>query len=476
MSQVYDILVLGAGAAGLPAAIFASRAGARVLVVEAADRIGGSFHLSSGQMSAAGTRLQAAKGIHDTPQMHFDDVMRISKGTADPAIVRLAVENAADTLHWLLDAGFEALPDHPVITLGHEPYLVPRSYWGAEGGRTVMNAILPLYAAEQATGRVETWTNAELVRLTLDDAGGVTGAIVKRDGAEVAVSAGAVLLATGGYTANADLFPQLSMGKKLHGGGYPYGKGAGLVAGVEAGGEIVHQDKFLPGFAGVEDPAENGGITGGTITTPQDREPWEVYVDVRGKRFMREDEESIDLRERALLEQPDLTFWALYDSATLRDAPPFFTAPADVVAARFESLPGYKRADTIAELATLIGLDADTLVDTIDTYNAQVAAGTPDPLGRTHRPTLIAEAPFYAVRHVGWSITAFAGLKIDAELRVLNRDGAPIPNLYAAGEVTGFGTTSGNAFVGGMSVTPAMTFGRMLGARLGASVRVSETA
>src|SRR5579871_4966056 len=200
MSQDYDILVLGAGAVGLPAAIFASRQGARVLVVEAADRIGGSFHLSSGQMSAAGTRLQAAKGIHDTPQMHFDDVMRISRGTANPEIVRLAVDNAADTLHWLLDIGFEPLPDHPVITYGHEPYLVARSYWGAEGGRSVMNAILPQYETEEATGRVETWINSELVRLMLDGSGAVTGAIIKRGDTEVAVTAGAVLLATGGYT------------------------------------------------------------------------------------------------------------------------------------------------------------------------------------------------------------------------------------------------------------------------------------
>lgn len=476
MNQGFDILVLGAGAAGLPAAIFASRAGARVLVVEAAEKIGGSFHLSSGQMSAAGTRLQAAKGIHDTPQMHFDEVMRISHGTANPDIVRLAVENAADTFHWLLDIGFEPLAEHPVITFGHEPYTTPRSYWGAEGGRSVMNAILPQYEAEEAAGRVETWVNAELVRLTLDSHGAVTGAIIRRDDAEIAVTASAVLLATGGYTANAELFPELSAGKKLHGGGYPFGKGGGLLAGVAAGGEIINKDMFLPGFAGVEDPDENGGITGGTITTPQERAPWELYVDIEGRRFMREDDGSIDNRERALLEQPDLTFWVIYDAAILREAPTFFTKPADVIAARFNVLPGYKSADTIAELAGLMGVDEANLKATIDAYNGAIAAGTPDPVGREHRPLPLTEGPFYAVRHVGWSITGFAGLRVDPDLRVVRPDGTPIPNLYAAGEVIGFGTTSGNAFVGGMSVTPAMTFGRMLGTQLGKSIKAAATA
>ena len=92
----YDVIVCGVGTAGQTAAIFAAKRGARVLAIDIADEIGGNTARSTGQMSAAGTKLQAERGIHDTPDMHYDDVMRISHGTADPQIVRAAVDNAAD--------------------------------------------------------------------------------------------------------------------------------------------------------------------------------------------------------------------------------------------------------------------------------------------------------------------------------------------------------------------------------------------
>ncbi len=182
---------------------------------------------------------------------------------------------------------------------------------------------------------------------------------------------------------------------------------------------------------------------------------------------MREDEPDIEIRERILLEQPDMTFWAIYDARIAREAPSFFTIPAEVAAARFNTVPGWKSADSLTDLAGLIGVEPASLVATVVTYNAGISDGTPDATGREHRPVPIGEGPFYAIRHVGWSITSFAGLRIDDAMQVMRADGTAIPNLYAAGEVIGFGTTSGNAFVGGMSVTPAMTFGRMLGTRLG---------
>ena len=134
MTQDYDVIVVGAGTAGIPAAGFAAMRGARVLLIEAADRIGGTLFLSGGNMSAGGTRVQAAKGIDDSPDRHYDDIMRISRYSADSTMVRLAVDNAPDTIHWLLDIGFEMLPEMPVINYGHEAYTVPRTYWGPKLG------------------------------------------------------------------------------------------------------------------------------------------------------------------------------------------------------------------------------------------------------------------------------------------------------------------------------------------------------
>ena len=118
----WDLIVVGAGTAGLPAALFAARRGARVLLLEKAPQLGGTLWFSGGQMSAAGTRLQKARGIVDSPAEHLADILRISRGTADVDVARLAVENAAATVNWLESAGLEIAPQYPVRATGHEPY------------------------------------------------------------------------------------------------------------------------------------------------------------------------------------------------------------------------------------------------------------------------------------------------------------------------------------------------------------------
>jgi len=113
--HVHDLLVLGAGTAGLPAAIFAARRGLRVLLVEKLDRVGGTLHVAQGQLAAAGTSLQRERGIEDSPELHFADVMRISRGTANEEMVRLAVGAAAGTIEWLRAAGFATLVTDEIV-------------------------------------------------------------------------------------------------------------------------------------------------------------------------------------------------------------------------------------------------------------------------------------------------------------------------------------------------------------------------
>ena len=453
----------------MPAALFASAQGASVILVEADERIGGTFHLSSGQMSAAGTRIQHAKGIQDTPDQHFNDVMRISRGTANPMLVRLAVDHAADTLHWLLDNGLDVLPDHPIIHHGHEPYVIARTYWGPEEGRSVLNAIGPQIECAVAAGAIDLRLQTRLRSLSRASGGDWVATVEIADGTDE-IAARDVVLTTGGYTANSALFQELSLGRPLFGGGHAMARGDGLLAARAVGGTVVNQNAYLPTFAAVAEPEAHGGMTFATQTYPQFRAPWEVYVDGAGRRFVREDEPSPDARERALLALPDMTFWAIFDDAVRRDAPNFFTTASwDAVAPRFNDRADYRSADTIEGLAATIGVDPGALAATVDAYNDALVAGAPDPLGREYRPRPLTEPPFYAVRHRGWSIVGFAGLGVDGMLRIVDTTGQPIGGLYAAGEVLGLGATAGNAFAGGMSVMPAMTFGRLLGQRLGAA-------
>ena len=98
-------------------------------------------------------------------------------------------------------------------------------------------------------------------------------------------------------------------------------------------------------------------------------------------------------------------------------------------------------------------------------YNQGVLTGH-DLFGRVHKPLPIAKPPFYAIRVQGYSVTSTAGLAVDTKLRVIRETGDPIPNLYAAGELLGSGQTMGRSFCGGMMITPALTFGRLLGQRM----------
>ena len=134
MTDSWDVIIVGAGSTGLPAAIFAAQRGGRVLHLEADSRVGGTLHWSSGQIAAAGTRLQKRLGIEDSAEAHYADAQRITNNTIDPVLGKLAIDNAADTIDWLEDIGFEFAAEAPQAGVVHEPYTVRRYYWGKQPG------------------------------------------------------------------------------------------------------------------------------------------------------------------------------------------------------------------------------------------------------------------------------------------------------------------------------------------------------
>lgn len=465
-----DLLIVGAGTAGLPAAIEAARAGLRVTVVEQADQVGGTLWRSWAQLSAAGTALQRSKGIDDSPDLHFADVMRISHNSADPKLVRLAVDHAADTVDWLMSAGFEMDPAAPAILYFHEPYRVARTYWGVRGGLSVLEVLIPRFERACADGSVTLLLNTTVTALRADGDNRVAGVTVfGADGARADLDADHVLLTTGGYSGNAELFPQLTGGAPLVGPGAPTSTGTGILAALDLGATTRGGDLFLPTYGGVllpDSPSKTVPLDDYPQLTPQSRQPWEIHVNERGERFVAEDAASVDVRENALLDQPGLRFWVVYDNAVRQKAPALFPTWADEdLAEAFETHPSFATADTIEELAEKAGVDPAGLRRSVDEYNAAVASGVDSAFGRAHLPLPIEQAPFYAVRNHGSTLKSPAGLVVDADLRVLGAAG-PVENLYAAGEVLGGSTLSGKSFVSGMSVTPALSFGRLLGRRI----------
>lgn len=464
----WDIIVVGAGTAGLPLAIFASRRGARVLLIDAAPRIGGTLHLSSGQMSAAGTRLQQTLGIDDSPQEHYDDVMRISRGTANPEILKLAVDNAAAAADWLMDCGFKVKAGHPVLSGGHDPYSKRRYFWGERGGLSVLEVLERELQPELDRGNVTLLLGTEVTSLLRATGGAVTGVIARGDDGRTARYRGrSVVLTCGGYIANAKLFEQLEGVRDYGNTVYAFSRGAGITMGVAAGGYVRGQECHQPLFNAVlASDTVPSPLLLHLLTDPAYRPAWEIWVNVRGERFVREDTPSFDEKEKALAAQPEERCWVVLDDAILQQSPSLSRewAKSDIIAA-FGVYPLFYRASSLAELATMTGIDAAGLRATVTAYNEGQAVGR-DLLGRDHMPLPIAKPPYYAIRMQGYYLLDTAGLAVDGRLRVLTRHGAPIPNLYAAGELLGMAALQGQSYCGGMSVTPALAFGRLLGAEL----------
>ena len=468
-SSQFDVIVVGGGSAGLPAAIFAAERGAKVLLIDHATQLGGTLWVATGQMSAAGTRLQREQGIADTADAHFEDVMRISRGTAHPGLVRLAVDNAADTFDWLIDQGFAPLPEHPVAGFGHEPYREKRYYWGEKGGISVKDVLVPIVELHVASGAITLKLAHEVTEILMDAGLRVVGVAAEdADGARREFHGANVILSCGGYAANTEMFAALSGYPQYNSAPYPYSQGAGHRLGQSVGGYLRGFENVFNNFGALFN-SDNFPVRAiATVETfPERREPWEIYVNVHGRRFIREDIRSVDAREMALMDQPDRRYWIVFDQNILDQAPPMIVGwtREDMVKAFAEAGPAFITGETIDALAGKAGIDADGLKRSVAGYNYGIQTGN-DFIGRTHAPAPIGTGPFYAIRMQGSSISSAVGLAVDDGLRVIREDGSPIANLYAAGELLGSGQTMGKAACGGMMVTPALTFGRLLGQRL----------
>jgi fumarate reductase flavoprotein subunit len=463
--ETWDYLIIGAGTAGLTAAIFAVKRGAKVLLVDAANDIGGTLHLSAGQLSGAGTHTQAKKGIVDSPKQHFDDIMRLSNGKADPSLAKLVADNAGDTINWLLEGGLTPLADHPIASEGNSAaYSVARYLWDKEQGRAILRILRREVAPFIEQKKVSLLLNTRISLLSTDAHGATIGAQAQVGNKYISFSAKRTILSSGGYAMNPALFERLIKRPAYAATAYPFSRGDGLNLATATGAVLRGGDLHRPGSGSIltsnQFPAK---VYARFNTDPHQRKPWEIWVNDTAKRFVREDAPNILERQQALLEEPSLRYRIVFDQGILDASPLGISGWTKAkMLAHFGNHEMFSVANSIASLATKIGVDADTLQNTVVTYNAAVQSGF-DPLGRLHLPLKIDTPPYFAITHIGHSATSSIGLCVDNKLRVLKADGTVIANLFAAGEILGSGVNVGNGFVPGMMLTPALTFGRLLG-------------
>jgi fumarate reductase flavoprotein subunit len=465
----WDYVIIGAGTAGLPAAIFASRRGARVLLIDAADSVGGTLHLANGQISAGGTTMQAAMGIVDSPDKHYDDIMRMTDGLADPDIIRQTCDNAPAMVNWLLEGGLTPLPGQPETgsSPGRQCYTTPRYIWGANNGRDILSVVLNELQPELESGRVVTQLDTTVTDLIVGDNGSIEGVRAQTPDGERVFSGRHVLITTGGYAMNPDLFEELIHEPTYTSGTYPTNLGKGLELAVSVGGKLRGHELHRSGTGSILNDASFPTEPFARFDTmPQARQPWEIWVNNDGKRFMREDEPIQETRASKLVEQDQFRYAIVFDSDIFESSPPGVPGwTREKMGEHFNTHPMFHKADSLDELAKLAGVSASGLKKTVKKYNKGVKSGS-DEFGREHLPSLIDKAPYYAIIHLGSSATSAVGITVDKELRVVKENGDSIPNLYAVGEVMGSGATLGAVFTPGMMLTPALTLGRELGLRL----------
>ncbi len=474
-----DLLIIGAGSAGMTCAISAAAKGKKVCIIDKADQPGGTLHLTAGHLSAANTLLQSEKGIHDSTQEHYADIVKISRNTMNPIITRKAVDLAPATLNWLQDLGYPFHEKAPLIIFGHEPYTKPRTYLGTSDisplidapSKTVLKVLLPLWNEYISAGLIDFRANTKLISI---EKNGNTITSILVDGAEglVRLSAHNYILTTGGYAANPDFFSAVTKNAtRLISTANPNSTGDGIIAAQAIGAIFSGAEKHSSTLGGIELEPGSGRVNfwnaWARVSNGMDRKQREIYVNDAGERFMNEYDLNVDERERTVLEQSNRRFWLIFDEYALRDG--ISVIPqwnADQIITESKKEKAIWQANSIAELAIKTGLPISTLTATVQQYNSFCNQQLDEKFGRTYLEHPIVNGPFYAILVYAYSLISFGGIEVNSNLQVLHQNHQAFTNLYAAGEILGAAATSGHAFCGGMLLTPALSFGKWLGEEL----------
>ena len=440
------VLVIGAGACGLTAALAVHDAGAEALVLER-DRVPrGSTALSSGFIPAAGTRFQRAKAIEDSPALLTADLMIKNKGRSSSRVTARVAETVGPTLEWLADrhqVPFEVVkgflyPGHSVLRMHATP---------KRTGADLMEYLLG--AAERAG--IECLTSAHVVALFADNGGRVAGVEIERpDGARERVGCAALVLACNGYGGNPAMVRQFipEMADAIY-FGHAGNQGDALRWGEALGG--VGRD--LEAYQGHGSVAHPHGI----LVTWALMMEGGFQVNLEGRRFSSEhrgySEQALDV-----LRQPQGIAIDVFDARVHAIGLGFEDYRSAVAAGAVRS------ADTIEALAELFGVPPQALATTL-AETREMAAGTrADPFGRDFSRKCALVPPFYGVRVTGALFHTQGGLEVDTEARVLGRDGTPLPNLLAGGGASrGLSGPECNGYFSGGGLLSAVTLGKIAG-------------
>lgn len=418
-----DVVVVGAGIAGLSAAVTASEEGAKVVLLEKMGSVGGASIVCGGEILASGTEMQKSQGIEDSSEALNQYWFEVGEGKINEEIVGYIADNSSNTVNWLKDRG---------VTFGNvtfsynypsqDPY---RNH--STASESGADFILPLYETAQKNG-VDVRLETPVISL-INENGVIKGVIAENAGRKVTVNAKSTILATGGFANNEELMKQYSPSINAYGTflGEAH-QGDGLLMARDAGAEIV------AGGGAIANPMDMGATgfadAGGVF----------LNVTPSGKRFGNENEYWFKRSADLYFNEGVNYYYGIMDSKVENEG--------------FEEAIKNKtafKADTLEELAEMLGIEQKVFVDTVSRYNEMCDSQVDTDFGKpaygkvgsrmanlkeVNLLNSINQAPYYAVVFSTNSVTGtFGGPKTTINGEVISTKGDLIPGLYAAGEV-----------------------------------------
>jgi fumarate reductase flavoprotein subunit len=451
-----DLVIIGGGGAGLTAALAASEAGTKsIIVLEKCGGLGGNTARATGLFACESPVQQRERIIADSDLL-FEKLMQWTHWSRiNPRILRAFLNKSGDTIRWLEEKGIE------FDLRAFYPNQQPRVWHCPKGGGAQLVQVLVEKCKEKGVQLLLHTSGKKILR---GKGGHVTGVIAVKDGEECEITTKRVIITTGGFGGNGELLnkycPSYYDGMPLR--GLPL-NGDGLFIAADAGAVITDFATLL-----------KEGPTLDLQTWPLmglEREPSTIWVNKTGKRFINESTgyhpfESIN----AILRQPGKVCYTFLDSTIKQNfeekgfklgtnirgnrAPEGEKSGLDKRLQDEIETGRVKMSDSWDSIADWIGAEHKVLRDTIDEYNSSCEQGY-DELFNKERRCLFAlrKAPFYAIKGLAVFLDTIGGIKINELMAVLGNDDKPIPGLYAAGVTTSgweaetyCGELSGSAF------------------------------
>lgn len=444
-----DVIVIGAGGAGLTAAITAADNGASVIVLEKMPIQGGNTLISGGEYAAPGNWIQTEEGIEDNKEQFYNDILKGGDNENDPKLVKVLAENALAGATWLKDYIGMEFEDHMLFFGGHsvERSLVPKNATGYE--------MISKLTKKLDEKNIPFHKNTAATELVQNQDGRVTGVKAQYGDQTITYNANkAVILATGGFGANLDMRIKYNeaMNEKILSTNTVGSTGDGLMMAEKIGAQLTDMG-YIQTYPTCD--TQSGALLYVGDVRMEGRS---ILVNKEGRRFV-EELERRDVISNAVIEQTGGVSYMFWDEAAMVDTGMNITHEAE-----YNGLILRKqlvKADTIEEAAAFFEIDAAELKKTVENYNQYAKDGKDLEFNKRGELVPFGEGPYYimvskpAVHHT------MGGVKINTGAQVIDTNGEAIEGLYAAGEVTG--DIHGTNRLGSDAIADITVFGRIAG-------------